>query len=143
MRSSAGSDGDGRAWRARRQSSRARTWRGRAREQAALAIESNPPERLAEDQFYQLLAHHCGDCHLPLDFPTESNRFADFDNLDRMIELGKVSPGNGEASRLVLRMRLGEMPPPELPEAAPMPEHAIDLIADFIDRLAPAGTGQP
>jgi hypothetical protein len=101
--------------------------------QAALVIENAPPELIDEEQFYQLLGYHCGDCHFPPDGPTEG--VYDFNNLDRLIETHKVIPGDAEASRVVLRMRRGDMPPPEVSQVPPMPEVAIDLIADFINRL--------
>lgn len=109
-----------------------------AREQAALAIESDPPAQIDEQQFYQLLAYHCGDCHLAPLYPVQEWSLYSyaFDDLHRLIEVYKVVPGAGEASRLVLRMRRGEMPPPSLGLPV-MPEFAIDLISEFIDRLPP------
>src|SRR5262245_26093088 len=64
------------------------------RAEAVLAIESDPSASLSEGQFYQLLEYYCGDCHFPAPMTTEANRYADFNDLQTMIERKKVVPGD-------------------------------------------------
>jgi hypothetical protein len=92
------------------------------------------PRLLSEDELYTVLEYYCGECH----FPTVNSWFGDgfyhMDDLDVMINEGKVNPGDGEGSRLVQRMREGSMPPVSSGEP-PVPDATIDRIVDFIDSL--------
>jgi hypothetical protein len=67
-------------------------------------------------------------------------------DLGELIQIGKVTPGAGEASRLVLRVRQGDMPP--VSATGPrMPDAMIERLVDFIDSLPttrlPENTEQP
>jgi hypothetical protein len=109
-------------------------------EQRVLAIESaqrQSPYSLSDDELDQLLGYYCSDCHLKTN--PEMNYSAidglfDLDDLDKMIAIGKITPGDGEGSRLVLRVRAGEMPPAQSGQP-PVPEAIVDAIVDYIDNL--------
>jgi hypothetical protein len=105
-------------------------------ERKALAIESQDG-LLSEDELDSVLEYRCGDCHFPKADPGGLGEGINFmDDLARLIEVGKVTPGDGEGSRLVQRMREGSMPP--IPSGdPPVPSTTIDRIADFIDSLEP------
>jgi hypothetical protein len=116
------------------EATRAETARAAELQQTVLAIESAPPDTLSEGQFYQVLDYHCGNCHFPVDYPSESV-LGYFNNLHLLIQRGKVIPGDAESSPLVLRMRMDQVSPPAGWERPPVTDVAIDLIADFIDQL--------
>lgn len=106
-------------------------------ERAVQAIESEggePPRPLEEAEVSQLFLYYCGECHAA-EFarPSYDGMFG-IEDLALMIEIGKIMPGDGEGSRLVVRMRDGRMPPP-LADLPPMPEPSIERIAAFIDAL--------
>jgi hypothetical protein len=86
-----------------------------------------------------VVEYYCGECH----FPEIDNGFGDGfyqrDDLDVIIAEGKITPGDGAGSRLVLRMREGSMPP-ATSELPPVPVATIDRIGDFIDSLQPPTT---
>jgi hypothetical protein len=115
------------------EAARAEEARAAELQQAVLAIESAAPHPLSEGQFYQLLGYYCGKCHFPSDVPSEAV-LDYFDNLDLLISRRKVVPGDAESSLLVQRMRRDQVPPVEW-EQPPVTDVAIDLVADFIDRL--------
>jgi hypothetical protein len=105
-------------------------------ERTALAIESEN-RLLSEDELDLVLEYRCGDCHFPkADLGVYGDGLYFMDDLARLVEVGKVSPGDGEGSRLVQRMREGSMPPSSSGEP-PVPSPTIDRIADFIDSLEP------
>jgi hypothetical protein len=106
-------------------------------ERAVQAIESEggePPRPLEEAEVSQLFLYYCGECH-----GTEVEAYEGMygiENLARMIERGKITPGDGDGSRLVVRMRMNEgRMPPLLADLPPMPEPSIERIAAFIDAL--------
>ena len=81
-----------------------------------------------------VLQYHCGECHFPSPCGTSDCGLQYMDDMAKLVETGKVIPGDGEASRLVLRMRRGEMPP--LRSAVPpVPPASIERIARYIDVL--------
>jgi len=109
------------------------------REQLVLALLSEPVEparSLEVSEFYAVLGYYCGQCH-----PTDPDfvRPPSWDglymgDLNELIQIGKITPGDGEASRVVSRIRSGDMPPvsatgPRLPPAM------IERIVQFIDNL--------
>ncbi|MEO8181243.1 MAG: hypothetical protein ABI895_20585 [Deltaproteobacteria bacterium] len=109
------------------------------KEQLVLAILSEPaePARVLEvSEVYAVFGYYCGDCH-----PTEKDfvPVASWDgmymrSLVELIQTGKITPGAGEASRLVLRVRQGDMPP--VSSAGPrMPDAMTERLVDFIDSL--------
>jgi hypothetical protein len=106
------------------------------REQRVFALSQEEPTRaLSVEDFYDLLGHYCGQCHLPVGMRLflGSREGLYVDDVEELIQIGKIVPGDGDASRLVLRMRQGDMPPVQ--RGAPVPTSLIDRIADFIDRL--------
>jgi hypothetical protein len=119
---------------------------------AAPLPEPEPPassktyaERLADvpggaseqETLEALLESYCGDCH-----SSHVNPFVDgagmnyVDDIDRLIQTGKIIPGDPADSKLVLRMVRGEMPPVSsgLP---PAPLELIERLSDFIQSLPP------
>jgi hypothetical protein len=108
-------------------------------ERAVQGIESesaDPPRPLEEGEVSQLLLYYCGDCHAAeLERPNFDGMYG-VEDIALMIESGKITPGDGEGSRLVERMRMieGRMPP-LLAENPPMPEPSIQRIVAFIDAL--------
>lgn len=112
------------------------------REQLVLSILSEPvePARVLEvSELYAVFGYYCGECH-----PTDPD-FVRPDSWDGMymgdlaelIQIGKITPGEGEGSRLVLRIRRGDMPPVGL--APRMPEAMIARVVEFIDSLPTTG----
>jgi len=116
------------------EAARAEEARAAELQQTVLAIESAPPDTLSVAQFYQLLDYYCGDCHFPEDYPSEWT-LGYFNDLQLLIKLGKVIPGDAEGSRLVLRMRRDQVSPPVGWQQPPISDVAIALVADFIDQL--------
>jgi hypothetical protein len=108
-------------------------------ESAVLAIESASESEsapLSQDEMLQVLEYHCGACHLPIELELAQDGFSSIHDLDLMILTGKVLPGDGEASRIVQRMRLEEMPP--LSSGIPyVPPVVVDRIVRYIDALPP------
>jgi hypothetical protein len=105
-------------------------------ERVALAIEREP-HLLSQDELAAILEYRCGDCHFPeADASGDGEGMYYMDDLARMINERKVIPGDGEGSRLVLRMREGSMPPLTSGDP-PVPMATIDRIVDFIDTLQP------
>jgi hypothetical protein len=90
-----------------------------------------------QTQLEGMLQDHCGPCHseqhfmVPIDYipcPMVPVTFAE------LIEIGKVTPGNAEGSRLIVRLRDNSMPPPSS-QLPPLSEQQIARLADFIDTL--------
>lgn len=108
-------------------------------QQAEQAIESNPPDTLSQDQFYQIIDYYCGGCHFPTDYPTE-NQLAYFNDLGLLIERDRVIPGDAEGSPLIAHMRADQTPPAGW-NTPPVSDIAIALVADFIDRLPAQSAG--
>lgn len=107
-------------------------------ERAVSIIENEagePPRTLVAGEVSQLFLYYCGECH-----SAELGELGYWDgmfgieDLELMIEKGKIIPGDGEGSRLVQRMREGTMPPPTA-ENAPMSAPSVDRIIAFIDTL--------
>jgi hypothetical protein len=109
-------------------------------QQSVFAIENehqaDPLWLLTDGELDQVLVYYCGECHVQPDVPTQTDDcgVCYLDDMDELISTGKVIPGDAEASRLVQRMRRGEMPPVQSDSPA-VPESTIDLIADFINAL--------
>jgi len=106
---------------------------------AVQAIESEggePPRPLEEAEVSQLFLYYCGECHGAEPRPNYGHGMYGIDDLALMIEIGKIMPGDGAGSRLVVRMRMGEgRMPPLLAELPPVPERTIERIVAFIDAL--------
>jgi len=106
-------------------------------ESSVLALERESVGMTApfsQDELMLVLQYHCGECHFPSPCGTSDCGLQYMDDMAKLVETGKVIPGDGEASRLVLRMRRGEMPP--LRSAVPpVPPASIERIARYIDVL--------
>lgn len=109
-------------------------------ERAVQSIESEggePPRPLEEGEVSQLLLYYCGECHGgDIELGPSLDGMVGIENLASMIDQGKITPGDGDGSRLVVRMRMieGRMPPLTA-ENPPMPEPSIERVAAFIDTL--------
>jgi hypothetical protein len=92
----------------------------------------------------RMLNANCGACHSMQSFAPCSDMCDDglyaavFEplRLSSLMELEKITPGDADASRVLIRIRRGEMPPPRsgLP---PMSEADVTWLASFIDALEP------
>jgi hypothetical protein len=103
------------------------------REQAELALESDPPSVLSEEQLHQVLGYYCGDCHFSSPCGTCERARIYLDDVKEMISHDTVIPGNAEGSLVVQQMREHRVPLPDgIPPASAA---AITLVADFIDQL--------
>ena len=103
------------------------------REQAALAIESDAPALLSEDQLHQVLDYYCGDCHFHVPCGSCERGGIYLDDVQQMLLQRTVIPGDAEGSRVIQQMRAHRGPLPE--EFPPASEAAIALVADFINQL--------
>lgn len=105
------------------------------------ASDNTPPRRpdpgdpaeLARAAAENVLAANCGQCHGPA--LTEQQALAGMnyiDDIERLVETGKIVPLNSAASRVVLRMSRGEMPPPSsgLPSVT---DADIAVVSQYID----------
>jgi len=98
---------------------------------------ADPGDQSAEDIARQavenILASNCGQCHGPaLSEADASNGMNYINDLDRLAEEGKLTPGNSADSLIIKRMRAGEMPPRNQGKQ-PVPPQQIDQVAAFID----------
>jgi hypothetical protein len=104
-------------------------------EQALFALISEPGEPLRieeEAELHLVLEFYCGECHRKVVSTSVDGWW--FESLEDLIESGKIVPGDAERSRLVERLRAGEMPPPSAGDP-PVPVAVIDAIAELIDSL--------
>jgi mono/diheme cytochrome c family protein len=97
------------------------------------ATSMTAPGDLERAQVEAILGSYCGACHgsaLPAGLAAAGMNY--IDDVDRLVETGRIVPLDPEGSRVVQRMRDGSMPPPEsgLPR---VPSAEIDIIAQFID----------
>jgi hypothetical protein len=92
-------------------------------------------------QVERMLNANCGACHsMPAFYGCVDNLCGDWYReplrISDLIELDKITPGDAAASRVMIRLYAGEMPPAAsgLP---PMPEADVSWLATFIDALEP------
>lgn len=109
-------------------------------ERAVQAIESEgsePPRPLEEAEVSQLFLYYCGECHAAdANLTPLNDGMYGIEDLALMIEIGKIMPGDGDGSRLVVRMRMNEgRMPPQNGDLPPMSESSIERIVAFIDAL--------
>lgn len=91
-----------------------------------------PPGPLSETEFEALLLDQCGSCHGP-NGSGEGNM--DYINdVDLLIQNGKLVPGDPANSLLFQRIQAGQMPPGDLPEVA---DDDVERIETFVSRLEP------
>jgi hypothetical protein len=115
-------------------------------ERAVQSIESSPgdpPPPLEQGEVSQLFLYYCGECHATDRqlSPSHDGMFG-IEDLDIMLELGKIMPGDGEGSRVIVRIRDGSMPPPTSSVAA-VPAASVGRIVAFIDGLPVPELEQP
>jgi mono/diheme cytochrome c family protein len=91
------------------------------------------PDALARAQAENVLASNCGGCHGPALTPAQASAGMNYINdIDRLVEEGKIEPLNSAGSRIVERMRNGSMPPVQSGQD-PVTEADINTVAQFID----------
>lgn len=104
-------------------------------EQALLELISGPgePPRVRNEAELELvLDFYCGECHRS-PIPSSADGLY-MESLEHLISVGTIVPGNAAMSRLVSRMRAGEMPPVSSGDP-PVPIAVIDAIAELVDAL--------
>ena len=114
--------------------------------------ESGPASEfeLARAAAENVLRANCGQCHGPALTPATARAGMNYiDNVDALVENGKLVPLDSAASPIVRRMSDGSMPPLNSSGPRPSPRD-IDVVAEFIDnpafwpeqRAAPTCDGQ-
>jgi mono/diheme cytochrome c family protein len=94
---------------------------------------SNSELELARAAAENVLRANCGQCHGPLLTPAAARAGMNFiDDIDALVNQGKLVPLSSEESPVVRRMRDGSMPP--LGTNGPRPsDRDIEIVADFVD----------
>jgi hypothetical protein len=91
-------------------------------------------------QVERMLNANCGQCHsMPSFFPCSDCTGAQFGEplrVSDLLEIDKITPGDADASRVMIRLYAGEMPP-AVSGLPPMSETNISWLASFIDGLEP------
>jgi mono/diheme cytochrome c family protein len=91
------------------------------------------PADLARAQAQNVLATRCGGCHGPALSEEDASAGMNYINdIDRLVEEGKIVPLNSGGSLVIERMRNGTMPPPR-PGLERVPDSDINIVAQFID----------
>jgi mono/diheme cytochrome c family protein len=96
-------------------------------------VAGNSPGDLARAAAEDVLEADCGQCHGPALTPEQAQGGMNYINdIDQLVENGKIVPLNSAGSLIIQRMRDGNMPPPSsgLP---PVTEGDIDTVAQYID----------
>ncbi|HEU4579754.1 MAG TPA: hypothetical protein VFS67_15955 [Polyangiaceae bacterium] len=122
------------------------------RELAARPLPNDPPpppetyaDHLAavpsgaseQETLEALLYDYCGGCHgSDHDQRFDGAGMYYVDDIDRLIETGKIIPGAPGDSKLLLRMERGEMPPLST-GLSPAPPELIERLSQFIQGLPP------
>jgi mono/diheme cytochrome c family protein len=91
------------------------------------------PAALARAQAENVLASNCGQCHGPALTPAQASAGMNYINdIDKLVDNGKIIPLSSTKSRIVERMREGSMPPVQsgLPRVS---DADINVVAQFID----------
>jgi mono/diheme cytochrome c family protein len=90
-------------------------------------------EELDKASAENVLAANCGYCHGPALTPAQAQAGMNYiDDIDALVEAGKIVPMNSAGSRVIQRMVRGEMPPPSSPYP-PVTAADIDKVASYID----------
>lgn len=95
---------------------------------------STPSElELARAAAENVLRTNCGQCHGPQLTPAAARAGMNYiDDIDQLVNEGKIVPLDSASSPVVARMREGSMPP--LNSDGPRPSTAdIDLVSEFVD----------
>jgi mono/diheme cytochrome c family protein len=80
-----------------------------------------------------VLASNCGQCHGPALTPAQAPDGLNYiDDIDRLVETGRIVPLSSATSRIIVLMRNGTEPPPGsgLP---PLSDADIAIVASYID----------
>jgi mono/diheme cytochrome c family protein len=96
--------------------------------------DTTDPAALARADAENVLATNCGECHgskLQLDDASGGMNY--IDDIDKLVENGKIIPLNSKESRIVERMRDGSMPP-SFSQKPRVTDQEIDVVAQFIDQ---------
>lgn len=100
-------------------------------------VASLPGGASETKQLELLLGSYCGYCHgsaLAELSTLDGAGMYYVDDIDALIERGKILPGAPERSPLLLRISDGTMPPPGS-EIAPPPAELVERLAAFISAL--------
>jgi len=100
---------------------------------APVITDTSNPAALARADAENVLATNCGSCHgsaLQLDEASGGMNY--IDDIDQLVETGKIIPLNSKESRIIERMREGSMPPPSS-QRPRVSDDQIDVVAQFID----------
>src|SRR5690606_30587506 len=96
-------------------------------------IDDDSPAALARAQAENILASRCGSCHGPALTPAQASAGMNYiDNIERLVDEGKIVPLNSAGSRIIERMRNGSMPP-AASQLERVPDNEINTVAQFID----------
>lgn len=99
---------------------------------APAPVDTTNPIELARAQAENVLASNCGQCHGPALTPAQASAGMNYiDDIDRLVDEGKIVPLNADGSRIVQRMRDGSMPP--FSTGRTVAEDDIETVARFID----------
>jgi len=96
-------------------------------------VDSGDPSALAKASAENVLASNCGQCHGPNLTPQAAKAGMNYINdIDKLVQTGKIVPLNSAGSLIVQRMLKGEMPPVSsgLPRVT---DADITVVADYID----------
>jgi mono/diheme cytochrome c family protein len=102
-------------------------------EQAPPVENTDDPAALARADAENVLATNCGSCHgssLTLDEASGGMNY--IDDIDELVDSGKIIPLNSKESRIVERMRDGSMPP-SFSQRPRVSDDQIEVVAQFID----------
>jgi len=92
-----------------------------------------PWNDLAKAAAENVLAANCGQCHGPFLTPAQAQDGINFiDNIDALVYAGLILPLNSAASRVVVVMQTGSMPPPASGQP-PVTEADIKTVVEYID----------
>jgi mono/diheme cytochrome c family protein len=80
----------------------------------------------------ETLDRFCSDCHTD-DPDTAAGQLINIGDIDALIEIGQIVPGNRNQSNIYLRMESGTMPPPSV-DTRPSPQ-LIEAVGAGIDAL--------
>jgi mono/diheme cytochrome c family protein len=91
-------------------------------------VRLDPPSRTEVEQ---ILARHCGSCHLDRESPLPINAISD---LEVLVAAGFITPGDRDRSPLYTVVLDGDMPPPNA-ELPLVPNRDLARIGGFIDLM--------
>jgi mono/diheme cytochrome c family protein len=87
---------------------------------------------LAKAAAENVLAANCGQCHGPALTPQQAQAGMNYINdIDKLVETGKIVPLNAAGSRIIQRMVKGEMPP--VSTGRTVTEADINIVSEYIN----------